>query len=408
MCLIREAIRYGMSRRGFIKRAGTLATAPLLAGAGASAFAAPAPKGRLADAASDAHTRLVLLGTAGGPTWWPPGPDSGTDLRASASSALVVGDAMYLIDLGHGSAHRLAQAFNSGYFVDGIEKGYPVFLANLKAIFFTHLHMDHTADYASILLCGHGAGIGISAAQPPVQVVGPGDRGQLEADIYNMRVPVVNHPNPTPGTVEMTEFLWKAYAQTINNFTRDDGWPDFTKLFNVRDIRLPRRIPQFKSPNETPCPAMTPFEIYHDGVVRVQAILVDHHQVFPSYAFRFDTPDGSVVFSGDTGPNTKGNLQLLARGADILVHEVIDQKWIDLTFGPPETWGPMAEALVIHLQTAHTLIEDVGGVAEAAGVKTLVLSHIVPGNTPIANLQQVRDFSGTLVIGEDLMEIPVG
>jgi ribonuclease BN (tRNA processing enzyme) len=383
-------------------------------GAGAGALAAPVSAAAPRNLAGDARTKLVLLGTAGGPTWWPPNP-SGAEgpERASASSALVVGDAIYIVDLGHGSAHRLAQAFNTGNFnSDGVQAGYQTYLSNLKAIFFTHLHMDHTTDYPSILLCGYGAGIGKSPDpnEPvhPVQVYGPGNHGQLEKDIYRLRVPVVNPRNPTPGTVEMTDYLWQAYAQTINDFTRDDGWPDFTQFFDVHDIVLPRHLPGFKSPNRTPCVPMAPFEIFRDGNVVVHAIVVDHHQVFPAYAFRFDTADGSVVFSGDTGPDTKGNLQVLAARADILVHEVIDPAWITATFGPPSTWDEATEALVTHLETAHTLIGDVGSVARDAGVDKLVLSHIVPGNAPLAHLLGTTGFSGQLIIGEDLLQIPVG
>lgn len=414
MCLISEACRHAISRREFLRQAGTLAAAPIMMGAGASTHAAPVPAGAPRNLAGDAHTKLVLLGTTGGPTWWPLNPSgAGGPERASASSALVVGDAIYIVDLGHGSAHRLAQAFNFGTFnADGVQAGYQTYLLNLKAIFFTHLHMDHTTDYPSILTCGYSAGIGssLNPNEPavPVQVYGPGNRGQLEADIYKLRVPVVNPRNPTPGTVEMTDYLWQAYAQAINDFTRDDGWPDFTKLFEVHDIVLPRHLPGFKSPNKTPCVQMAPFEIFRDRNVVVHAILVDHHQVFPSYAFRFDTADGSVVFSGDTGPDTRGNLQRLAAGANILVHEVIDPAWIDATFGPPSTWDQATEALVTHLETAHTLIGDVGAVAQDAGVDKLVLSHIVPGNAPLAHLLGVTGFAGQLIIGEDLMQIPVG
>jgi ribonuclease BN (tRNA processing enzyme) len=383
-------------------------------GAGAGAHAAPAPVAAPLNLAGDAHTKLVLLGTTGGPTWWPVNPSgAGGPERASASSALVVGDAMYIVDLGQGSATRLAQAFNVGTFnAEGVQAGYQTYLLNLKAIFFTHLHMDHTTDYPAILTCGYSAGIG-SSLDPnepavPVQVYGPGNRGQLEADLYKLRVPVVNPRNPTPGTVEMTDYLWQAYAQAINDFTRDNGWPDFTRLFDVHDIVLPRHLPGFKSPNKTPCVQMAPFEIFRDRNVVVHAILVDHHQVFPSYAFRFDTADGSVVFSGDTGPDTRGNLQRLAAGADVLVHEVIDPAWIDATFGPPGTWDQATEALVTHLETAHTLIGDVGAVAQDAGVDKLVLSHIVPGNAPLAHLLGVKGFEGELIIGQDLMQIPVG
>ena len=122
-------------------------------------------------------------------------------------------------------------------------------------------------------------------------------------------------------------------------FALDAGYPDLPKIIEIKEIGDPQTIPwpaSFITPdpskpwtrNET-CPAMNPFEIYKDHLVKVSATLVDHYQVYPSFAFRFDTNDGSVVISGDTGPNTKGNLQKLAKGTNVLVHEVIDNLWID-------------------------------------------------------------------------------
>lgn len=394
MCLIREAINLAISRRAFLKGAGSLAAVPLVAGLGANVLSTPSPITSHSKA-TQFHTRLALLGTAGGPLWY---PDCD---RVSASSALVVGDSIYLIDLGHGSAQRLAQVFNRGNFVNGVQVGNPTYLHNVEALFFTHLHMDHTADYPTLLTVGYGAGM---RPDKPLKVIGPGNRGQVEADIYGLNVPLVNEENPSPGTVEMTRYLWQAFAQTINDFTRDIGYPDFTSLVEVSDIRLPR-LKDFIDPNTTPCVGMKPFTIYLDHNVRVQATLVDHHQVFPSFAFRFDTQDGSIVFSGDTGPDTKGNLQKLAKGADILVHEVIDPAWITANF--PDQSDPSVKATVTHLEAAHTTIEALGAVAKEAEVKTLVLSHIVPGNAPISHLKEVN-FSGELIIGEDKMQIGVG
>jgi len=99
------------------------------------------------------HTRLVLLGTTGGVTWYP-----GTD-RASSSSALVVGDTLYIIDLGQGSTSRLSEAFNPGHPLVGQEMGSTsTFLEKARALFFSHLHQDHIADYPSLLLIGPGVG----------------------------------------------------------------------------------------------------------------------------------------------------------------------------------------------------------------------------------------------------------
>jgi ribonuclease BN (tRNA processing enzyme) len=67
------------------------------------------------------------------------------------------------------------------------------------------------------------------------------------------------------------------------------------------------------------------------------------------------------------------------------------------------------DALKTHMLESHTAIDDVGSVATNCSVGTLVLNHIVPGNTPTAHLLQAQqNFSGKLIIGEDLMEIGVG
>lgn len=374
------------------------------------------------------NTRLVLLGTTGGVSWWP------ETERASSSSVLVVNGTNYIIDLGQGSASWLSEVFNTGVFVDSptgrIENGSSTFLAHSRALFFTHLHQDHTADYPSFLLIGPGAGLGTTmdpvtgkTSISPFLVIGPGNRGQMDADKTNYTAGGGSiiftesaDPSlitPTPGTRQMTDLIWQAYAQTINDMTLDDGYPDFRSLVAIReiggtepdDIPLPVSVPD---PNTDSCPSMDPFEVYRDENVRVTAILVDHHQVFPSLAYRFDTADGSVVFSGDTGPDTKRNLQKLADGADVLIHEVIDPAWIDLKFGNPQP-GSRLDALKTHMLTSHTAIDRVGAVAESCQVKTLVLNHIVPGNTPDSHLRESGGgFSGNLIVGEDLMEIGIG
>lgn len=420
MCLIRQAITQGFSRRAFLQTTGSLTVASMLAGFSSSIASTPLKTTRAQ--ASGYHTYLLLLGTAGGPAWYP------ESNRVSTSSAVVVGDAIYLIDLGHGAAQRMVEAFNASIFVSTpggkVEQSQSHFLQHAEALLFTHLHMDHTADYPGLLLVGQNAGLG---SNKPLAVFGPGDRGQLEANQTGYQGKIVKTPSGsmTPGTKEMTNLLWQAFAQTINDFTLDNGWIDFTTLVDPHDIGwtpesdilVPLPIDQsteahqqrtgvFIDPNTTPCPSIDPFHVYEDtgNGVDVWATLVDHHQVFPAFAYRFDTPDGSIVISGDTGADTGGNLQKLAQGADVLVHEVIDEVWIDVlaATGVPD-------ALIEHLQSVHTKISEVGGVAEDCGVKTLVLNHIVPGNAPVGHLVRAKNnFSGTLIIGDDLMQIGVG
>ncbi|HEY3275847.1 MAG TPA: hypothetical protein VGJ94_04440 [Syntrophorhabdaceae bacterium] len=420
MSLIKKFVNSGISRRTFLKGMGaSLAAGPLLAGLDGAALAASSPGGKALLTPINYRTRLVLLGTMGGVSWWPRSD------RASSSSALVVGDSIYLIDLGQGSTNRLVEAFGTGKFVRSpggamIEDGSTTFLTKLKALFFTHLHMDHTSDYPAFLLIGAGAGLGGVDGEPAgisaLPVFGPCNRGSLEYSRTGQPYQPVPTDSATPakitttpGTKQMTSIIWQAYAQAVNDLVLDDGYRDFTKLVDVKDIGTDIPVP-FAIPcvDNNTCPVTPPFPVYQDGNVSVTATLVDHHQVFPSFAFRFDTLDGSVVFSGDTGHNTNGNLQTLAQGADVLVHEVIDKAWVDQKFQNP---GPEDQgyALYTHMLSSHTTIEDVGAVAAGCQVKTLVLNHIVPGNTPISHLRQAkRNFTGRLIIGQDLMQIGIG
>lgn len=409
-----------VTRRSMLKGAGALALAPLVMRLGGGvAFASPSPT-PTRWGASNSRTRLVLLGTTGGMTWWP------RSKRASASQVLVVGNAMYIIDLGFGATQRLAEAFNHGTFAtmngEETQGELSLFLKDVRAVFLTHLHMDHLGDYPTFLQIGARAGFG---AQEKLKIFGPCNRGRLDENIAQYSGTIVKTDSadptqitPTPGTQQMTNLLLQAFAQNFQNCARDVGYPDIPKIIEVKDIGDPRGVPWpkgFISPDPAKpwtaaqtCPAMDPFEIYKDDLVRVTAILVDHNQVYPSFAFRFDTSDGSIVISGDTGPDTKGNMQKLAKGADVLVHEVIDDVWVNYTFKGVKEGDP-AWPFYRHVISSHTLISDVGRVAESCNAKTLVLSHIGPGNTPISRLQKAqKNFSGKLIIGEDLMQIGVG
>lgn len=130
--------------------------------------------------------------------------------------------------------------------------------------------------------------------------------------------------------------------------------------------------------------------------MRVSATLVPHGNVFPCFAYRFDTDHGSVTFSGDT--RRSDNVVDLARGSDLLVHEAISL----LATGLPP-------ALVAGQLGLHTLVDEVGGVAQAAGVENLVLSHLIDFASPThldpadwRRRAQVG-YDGRVVVGSDLM-----
>ncbi|MFD0448295.1 MBL fold metallo-hydrolase [Streptomyces indonesiensis] len=132
----------------------------LLAGASATAALSTsgAPTAAAATPREEGRTRVVLLGTAGGPSVFDPG-------RAGVSTAVVHEDRVYVVDLGVGSYRRLGQA--------GLDPAGPGnLLANVRGIFFTHLHSDHMVDWPSLYATAAFNSIG--RTQPPIRVFGPG------------------------------------------------------------------------------------------------------------------------------------------------------------------------------------------------------------------------------------------
>jgi ribonuclease BN (tRNA processing enzyme) len=342
---------------------------------------------------TDAANRLVLLGTSGGPPWW------NDSHREGVASAIVVGDKYYLVDAGDGVGKQIKKAKLGTW-----DKDMRGPLDALVAVFLTHLHSDHISDLYNLV--GTGLQNGVAIPDRVLEIYGPGNRGELPVNYKGERIPagqVVNPQNPTPGTRETIEAMITTFATDFNDRIIDSGYPPPREFFVGRDIELPAGL--IDDPNGDPHPRMRPIEVFEDDRVKVTAILVQHAPVFPAFGFRFDTDSGSVTFSGDTGPSE--NLVELAKGSDILVHEAIAAQWVAQRH--PEPRDAAAEAEYQHLIGAHTTIEDIGGIAEQAGVKKLVLNHLVPGNWPVEEWQKAGSgFSGELVIGEDLDAIAIG
>src|SRR6185295_3866380 len=144
--------------------------------------------------------------------------------------------------------------------------------------------------------------------------------------------------------------------------------------------------------------------VMQDEHVKVTAALVEHPPLVPSFAFRFDTSDRSIVISGDTARSD--SLIELAKGADVLVHSAVYLPAVDRLVARV----PNAAALKQSIIAGQTAVEDAGRVARAAGVKTLVLSHLIPADDPEVTDRMWIDaasttFRGRVVLGKDLLEI---
>jgi len=348
---------------------------------------------RRAPRRTTAAHKVVLLGTGGGA--YPKAT------RAGYSNAVVVDDAVYLVDCGEG-VHT--QLWRAGLTVN------PRFGPDrplVRSVFLTHLHADHIMDLANLAQGSWPSHV--------IDIHGPSPAGlPIPAFPPDAVHPLQFAEEPTPGTRAVVDHLMRAFAYNINVRVADEGRNPVNESLRVHEIGVRRDgyLPDIDlgvagdgSSAESSAPPMEPVVIRpeDDRGVTVSAILVQHAPVFPAFGYRFDTPHGSVVFSGDTG--ACDNVVRLARGADVLVHEVID---ID-RMSERLARLPNRDAVRNHLLSSHTSPEQVGDIASRAGVGTVVLSHLVPGDLePSEDEWEARvrpHFAGDVLCGVDLDEL---
>jgi ribonuclease BN (tRNA processing enzyme) len=284
--------------------------------------------------AQNSRTRLILLGTGGGPR----------PRRTSSAAAQVIvsRNVAYVIDCGDGVARQLVMA------------GVP--LDTIRHIFVTHHHSDHNADYGNLMWLAWTAGL-----TTRVDTWGP------------------------PPLEKMTKLFFEMNANDIEVRIANETRVPLVPLVHVHEIRDGGAV-------------------MADDNVKVTAAVVDHPPVVPSFAYRFDAPDRSIVISGDTARSD--SLAKLARGADVLVHSAMYPPAIDRLAARVKDAAGLKASILAH----QTSAEDAGRVASAAGIKTLVLSHFVPPDDPeVTDDMWIdaarRTFSGTVILGRDLLEI---
>ncbi|HVQ75738.1 MAG TPA: MBL fold metallo-hydrolase [Candidatus Binatia bacterium] len=226
-----------------------------------------------------------------------------------------------------------------------------VSLLDLHHVLITHHHSDHTIDLGHLLLSRW-----IMGQNAPLHVWGPA------------------------GTRRYVDDLLRLHDYDIS-------------------VRLEHQ-------SARPRPAVevheiAPGVIWQSPGLRIIAFAVEHLPVTPAFGYRVDGPGRSVAVSGDTRPCQ--NLIDACRDVDLLIHECTDVTTHALN---PGGGSPSLEVQTARLASYHTLPDQVGKVAAAAGAKTLVLSHLVPKTEP-AELARVvaRDFAGRIVVGEDLAEV---
>ena len=319
-----------------------------LAGAGIATALAPVETA----VAQSNGTRLILLGTQGGPNF--------NLQRGETASLLRVGDRPYLVDCGYGTLAALHEA--------GIN-----FLA-IPDIFLTHLHDDHVADVAALL--SHQWTQGRVAR---TRVHGPLGTDALVAGALQYTAANADIRFIDEGRSIRADTLFQAdvvpATDSVNPFFEDDR----LRVSSIENSHFPDWAK-----------AQMPYR---------------------SLSYRFDTADLGVVFSGDT--TYSDNLVTLASGADMLVTEVIEpvilRQWFDEVVASGN-YQDNPENIWTHIAETHLTTEDAGRIAAAAGVQTLVLHHLLPGALRDVDdslyLEGIRrHYAGRVIVGRDGLEI---
>jgi ribonuclease BN (tRNA processing enzyme) len=293
-------------------------------------------------------TRLVTLGTAGGPL---PRND-----RAQPSNLLAVDGTLYLIDAGDGVTRRIGQA---GYDFRQIGK-----------IFLTHLHGDHTTGLATLLLSGWEFQRG-----EPVDIYGSGVDELVKGAIAYLT------PN---AEIRWAEGKRTPMAQTLHGHEVVPGvvyLDDKVKVIAVENTHF--HFPPGSRP---------------DGKYR-------------SYSYRFETRDRVIVFMGDTGPSDAvtelaKNADVLVAQVTMAndVVELFKRNGLWQAKTPAEQ-----EGLVRHMEGELITPQGVGQMAVTAGVKSVVMTHLGPTVDPEDDYQRYVDdvkkfYSGPVIAATDLMQ----
>jgi ribonuclease BN (tRNA processing enzyme) len=256
--------------------------------------------------------------------------------RFGPSLAIVVNDTPYLVDFGPGVVRRAAAAHRNG--IAGLT------MPKLTRAFLTHLHSDHTAGYPDLILTPW-----VLDRVEPLEVYGP------------------------KGLKSMTAHILAAYHEDIS-------------------MRLNGGEPSNKTGYKVNVHEIKPGVVYKDANVTVTAFPVKHGSWKEAFGYRFETPDRTIVISGDTAPAE--TIVANCHGCDVLIHEVYSTAGFATR---PPAWQKY------HAQF-HTSSKELAAIANRAKPGLLILYHQLFWGTSEEDLVKeiTATYSGQVVSAHDL------
>lgn len=242
--------------------------------------------------------------------------------RAEACTLVIAGKQMFVVDSGDGSPRRLGQL--------GIPMG------RISGVLLTHFHSDHIDGLGTLMLLRWTGG----SATTPLPVFGP------------------------PGVEQVVAGFNQVHALDNGYRTAHHG-PQIVPPSGAGAVARPFALP------------VAPVVVLAQDGLKITAFPVNHHPVTPAVGYRFDYKGRSVVISGDTAASPM--LVRAARGADLLVHEALQPKLMALITRALADKGLANTAQITRdILTYHASPEQAADAARAAGVRQLLLSHLVP------------------------------
>jgi ribonuclease Z len=279
--------------------------------------------------------------------------------RAGPCTLVIAGKRLFVVDAGEDSARNMSAM------------GMP--MGRIEGLFLTHFHSDHIDGIGPLMLLRWTVG----TATTPLPIHGP------------------------PGVEQVVAGFNAAYALDSGYRVAHHG-PKIVPPTGGGGTALPFAI------------GTTPVVVFDNGGVKITAFPVNHRPVTPAVGYRFDYKGRSVVISGDTAPSP--SLVDAARGADLLVHEALQPKLVKLLTNGLAARGQANLAQITRdIIDYHSTPVQAADAAKAAGVKWLVLNHLVPPLPSAFLFPAFLDgatghFGGPITVGEDgmMFSLPAG